>query len=97
MAIDWLMLASGLSVVSTQRFFDFGWVLMNSEPPPWPLRERTTFQALALWFLGSVPMSAMLSSPRWPVAHTGPNFGSMKLAPRPGWGVLPTSTKAVSF
>src|SRR5574340_1407030 len=97
MATDWLMAVSGLSVVSTHRFFDFGWVLMNSEPPPCPLRERTTFHALALWFLGSVPISAMLSSPRWPVAHTGPYFGSTKLAPRPGCGVLPTSTSAASF
>ena len=29
---------SGLSGVSTHRFFDFGWVLMNRLPPPWPSR-----------------------------------------------------------
>src|SRR5512134_1896301 len=35
-AIDWLTFGSGCSGVSTQRFFDFGWVLMNRLPPPWP-------------------------------------------------------------
>jgi hypothetical protein len=93
-AIDWLMASSGFSVVSTQRFFDFGWVLMNSEPPPWPLSVCTTFQACCLWPLGSVPIRLTVSSPRWPVAQTGPNFGCLKLAPRPGCGILPTSTRA---
>ena len=45
---------------------------------------------------GSVPISEMVSSPRWPVAQTGPNFGCTKLAPRPGCGILPTSTTASS-
>ena len=35
-AADWLSFGSGFSGVSTQRFFDFGWVFTNSEPPPWP-------------------------------------------------------------
>src|SRR4030066_111934 len=29
---DWLILASLLSGASTHRFFDFGWLLMNSDP-----------------------------------------------------------------
>src|SRR3989344_936738 len=39
---------SGLSGASTHRFFDFGWVLTNSEPPPWFLSSATTFQACCL-------------------------------------------------
>src|SRR5690606_31940380 len=31
-AIDWAIFGSGLRGVSTQRFFDFGWVLMNRLP-----------------------------------------------------------------
>mgnify|MGYP002146138583 CR=1 FL=1 len=31
------------------------------------------------------------------VTHTGPYFGSMKFAPRPGCGVLPTSTSFSSL
>src|SRR3990172_4995675 len=96
-ATDWLISALGWSAVSTHRFLDFGWVLMNSEPPPWLLSERTTFQAFFGCFAGSVPISAMESSPRWPVAHTGPNFGSTKFAPRPGCGIFPTSTSAESL
>ena len=44
-ATDWLIFGSGLSGVSTHRFFDFGCVLMNSEPPPWPFSVCTTFHA----------------------------------------------------
>ena len=62
---------------------------MNSEPPPWPFTVCTTFQACCLFFSGSVPMNEIVSSPRWLVAQTGPNFGCMKLAPRPGCGVWP--------
>src|SRR5690606_6892920 len=91
---DWLIAASGWKVVSRYRLRDFGWVLMNSEPPPWPLRVSTTFQACCGFFSGSVPISEMVSSPRWLVAHTGPYFGWLKLAPRPGCGILPTSTRA---
>ena len=48
---------------------------MKSEPPPWPSSSCTTFQALSGCFSGSVPISAIVSSPRWLVAQTGPNFG----------------------
>src|SRR5512140_873691 len=74
-ATDWLIFGSGLSAVSTHRFFDFGCVLMNSEPPPCPFSVRTTFHALSLCFFGSVPITEIVSSPRWPVDHTGPYFG----------------------
>jgi hypothetical protein len=50
-AIDWLTLASGFSGVSTQRFFDFGWVLMNSEPPPCALMVCTTLPGVLLVLL----------------------------------------------
>src|SRR5574340_954312 len=83
-ATDWLSLGSGLSGVSTHRFFDFGFVLMNNEPPPCPFSVRTTFHAFCLCLAGSVPITAIPSSPRSLVAHTGPNLGSRKLAPRPG-------------
>ena len=42
-------------------------------------------------------MSAIVSSPRCPVAHTGPYFGWTKFAPRPGCGILPTSISAASL
>jgi len=61
------------------------------------LSARTTFHAFALCFFGSVPMTEIVSSPRCPVAQTGPYFGSTKLAPRPGCGVLPTSISASSL
>ncbi|MNL67759.1 hypothetical protein D3C87_1923820 [compost metagenome] len=83
--------------MSTHRLDDFGWVLMKSEPPPWPLMVCTTFHACAGCPAGSVPIRLMVSSPRWLVAQTGPNFGCMKLAPRPGCGVLPTSISAASL
>ncbi len=83
--------------MSTQRCFDFGCVFTNSEPPPWPFSTRTTFQALSLCFTGSVPISVIFSLPSALVTHTGPNFGSVKLAPRPGCGILSTSISAVSF
>src|SRR3990172_938939 len=41
-ATDWLIFASGFSGVSTQRFLDLGWVLMKSDPPPWPFSVCTT-------------------------------------------------------
>ncbi|MCY1553398.1 hypothetical protein D9M68_898760 [compost metagenome] len=71
--------------------------MMNSAPPPWPASVCTTFQASLGCLTGSVPMSEMVSSPRWPVDHTGPNFGWVKFAPRPGWGILPTSISFVSL
>src|SRR3989344_1599140 len=40
--------ASGLSGASAHRFLDFGWVLTNSEPPPWFFSSATTFQAYCL-------------------------------------------------
>src|SRR5512134_1364397 len=43
-AIDCATFGSGLSGVSTQRFLDFGWVLMKRLPPPCPSRYCTTFQ-----------------------------------------------------
>ena len=46
---------------------------------------------------GSVPMSVIFSLPSALVAQTGPYFGSTKLAPRPGCGILSTSTSAASF
>ena len=42
-------------------------------------------------------MSEIFSLPRWPVAHTGPQVGCTKLAPRPGCGILSTSTSAASL
>src|SRR5690606_4132385 len=93
-ATDWLILASGWKVVSRYRCFDFGWVLINSDPPPCPLSVSTTFHAYCGYLSGSVPINEMVSSPRWLVAQTGPNCGCTKLAPRPGCGILPTSTRA---
>jgi len=83
--------------VSTYRCFDFGCDFTNSEPPPWPLSTRTTFQALSLCFSGSVPISVTFSLPSALVTHTGPYCLSVKLAPRPGCGILSTSTKAASL
>ncbi len=48
-------------------------------------------------FSGSVPISVTFSLPSALVTHTGPNFGSTKFAPRPGCGILSTSTSAASF
>ena len=96
-AIDWLAFGSGLSGVSTHRLRDFGWVLMNSEPPPWPLMTSQTFQACFGCLAGSVPIKVILSLPSAEVPHTGPQVGCTKLAPRPGCGILSTSTSAASF
>ena len=65
-ATDWLILGSGLSGVSTHRFLDFGWVLMNSDPPPCPLSDLDDLPGVLLVLLvaGSVPISETLSSPR---------------------------------
>ena len=82
-------------MVSTHRFFDFGCVFTNSEPPPGPFISRTTFQAFSLCFSGSVPITLTFSLPSALVTHTGPNFGSVKFAPRPGCGILLTSISAV--
>ena len=68
---------------------------MNRFPPPWPFSVRTTFQAFLLF--GSVLITAIVSSPRWPVAQTAPYFGSFQFAPRPGCGILPTSTNLTSL
>ena len=87
-ATDWLIFASGFSGVSTHRFFDFGWVFTNSEPPPWPFSTRTTFQACCGCFSGSVPISVILSLPSALVAQTGPNSWWRKFAPRPGCGIF---------
>src|SRR5574343_37255 len=96
-ATDCDSLGSGFSGVSTYRWVDLGWLLMKSEPPPWPLTVSTTFQACFGWPLGSVPIIEIVSSPRWLVAQTGPNCGWVKLAPRPGCGILPTSISAASL
>jgi hypothetical protein len=74
-AIDWLIFGSGFSGVSTHRFFDFGCVLTNSEPPPWPFSTCTTFQACCRCLAGSVPISEIFSLPSALVTQTGPNFG----------------------
>src|SRR5574343_1607720 len=95
--MDWDTAGSGFSGASDHRFLDLGWLLTNSAPPPGPLSLATSFQAYCLCFLGSVPIREMVSSPRWPVAQTGPNLGWSKLAPRPGCGILPTSTKPASL
>ena len=71
---DWDIFGSGFSGASEYKCCDFGWLLMNSEPPPW-LDVSTTFQAYCLWPFGSVPISEMVSSPKWPVDQTGPYLG----------------------
>ena len=96
-ATDCEIFASGLSGVSEYRCLLFGWLLMNSAPPPWPFSSATFLNAYSLWPFGSVPISEIVSSPRWPVDQTGPNFGWMKFAPRPGCGILPTSISAASL
>src|SRR5690606_6059718 len=63
-ATDCAILASGFSGVSTHRLLDFGCVLMNRLPPPCAFSERTTFHAFFGFFAGSVPISAIESSPR---------------------------------
>ena len=35
----WLIFSVGFGRVSTHKLLDFGWVLINSEPPPWPLEH----------------------------------------------------------
>ncbi len=98
-ATDCEIAGVGCSGVSTHKLRDCGCVLMNSEPPPCPFRVSTTVQAyflyLRLW--GLVPISEMPSSPRLLVAQTGPYSGCLKLAPRPGCGMRPTSTSASSL
>ena len=55
-------------------------------------RTRVTvfcISAFVAGIAGSVPMKEMVSLPRWLVAQTGPYFGWIRLAPRPGCGVWP--------
>src|SRR5574337_784712 len=94
---DCEIFGSGFSGASDHRFLDLGWVLMNRAPPPGPVSLATSLKAYCVFFLGAVPMSEMVSSPRWPVAQTGPYLGWLKLAPRPGWGILPTSVRPASL
>ena len=43
-ATDWLIFGSGFSGVSMYRCCDFGCVLMNRLPPPWPSIVSQTFR-----------------------------------------------------
>src|SRR5574343_1186339 len=92
---------SGFCGASAQKCLDFGWVLTNRLPGTCFI-SWTTFQlyslSLACSFLSDgVEIRVTTSAPRWPVAQTGPNLGCTKLAPRPGCGILATSTSAASL
>src|SRR5574343_752746 len=95
--MDWDTAGSRFRGASDHRWLDLGWLLTNSAPPPGPLSLATSLNAYCLCLAGSVPIREMVSSPRWPVDHTGPNLGCVKLAPRPGWGILPTSVRPASL
>ena len=73
-ATDCEIFGSGFSGVSEYRCWLFGWLLMNSAPPPWPLSSATFLKAYCLCPFGSVPISESVSSPRWPVDQTGPTI-----------------------
>src|SRR6185369_4442126 len=92
---------SGFCGESAHRCVDFGWVLTNRLPGTC-LTSWTTFQLYSLnlasdFFSEGVEIRVRTSAPRWPVVHTGPNFGCVKLAPRPGCGILAVSTSAASL
>src|SRR5690606_15805095 len=87
---------------SAQKCLDFGCVLTNRLPAPGIFSSCTTFQLCCLNLACSdlsdaVEIRDTTSSPRWPVAQTGPNCLCTKLAPRPGWGILAVSTRAASL
>src|SRR3546814_19738655 len=78
---------------SAQKCLDFGCVLTNRLPAPGIFSSCTTFQLCSLNLACSglsdaVDISDTTSSPRWPVAHTGPHCLCTNLAPRPGSGIL---------
>src|SRR5690606_4132913 len=99
---DSAMSRSGFIGASAQKCLDLGWVFTKRLPAPGILSSCTTFQLCCLNLACSglsdaVEISDTTSSPRCPVAHTGPYCLCMKFAPRPGWGILAVSTRAASL
>jgi hypothetical protein len=95
-ATDWLSFGSGFSGVSTQRFFDFGWVFTNSEPPPWPFSTRPLPGVLLVLLRVGADQRDVLVAERAGDPDR-PEFGWVKFAPRPGCGILSTSISAIGL